>query len=490
MGNQLNPVIEAMKAMKILVKLVSLAAGTSGIPKYLLDEGFTGSVAIIETPNSGRGLVAARDLVTGDEVLSVPLQHLVSLDTLDTLDTQPQIASDLPAADALALILAYSRHSETFLINQLLPQEVTHPLFFGPKDWEVAESLVSAKLFRSLHHEFSESWQRVQGLQLEEEDFRWAHAILRSRGHAIRLKTTAGVWQTSWGLVPLADLLNMGDDQTANVDCGTRYLSNNWGLNSTFRCTVRRDVLKNEVLLTEYISKTEHRTGAVLLREYGFVPAVADGLSFLPRSCEKLHCAVHIREMGQLERHVADPEAFLAEALLNNSLLPIDNSTNEALKLLAWHEGNLLLDLSRQHKQSKLPKVFYDSWRSRAGVPEAPGAPASKSSELLRLLRDPEILHTIAWDQALWDAGKLLLSDWDDALATELLLSHHDFPPELELLFRLRRHELLARSVEVEDRLSLQPLYCAFATQALLNDHAWPLNDAEKEVLKVAPKLA
>eukprot|EP00435_Cladocopium_sp_Y103_P032497 s581_g8.t1 len=473
MGNQLNRA--HFEAMKVLANLVSLAVGTSGIPKYLLDEGFTGSVAIIETPNSGRGLVVARDLVTGDEVLSVPLQHLVSLDTLSQSQL-PQIASDLPAADALASILADSRHSETFLINQLLPQELVHPLFFGPKDWEVVEYLVSANLFRSLQHEFLESWQRVQGLQLEEEDFRWAHAILRSRGHAIRLKTAAGVWQTSWGLVPLADLLNMGDDQTANVDCGTWYHSNNWGLNGAFRCTVRRDVRKNELLLTEYISKTEHRTGAVLLREYGFVPAVADGLSFLPRSCEKLHCAVHIREMGQLERHVADPEAFLAEALLNNSLLPSDNSTNEALKLLARHEGNLLLDLSRQHNRSKLPKVFYDSWRSRAGVPDVP---ASKSaSELLRLLRDPEILHTIAWDQALWDAGKVLLSDWDDALAAELLLSHHDFPPELERLFRLRRRELLVSSIELEDPLLGDDLDLCPPAAALEAERRWELNES------------
>ena len=447
----------------------------SAIPKYLLDEGFTGSVDIAETA-IGRGLVATSDLGPGDEVLSVPLRHLVSVDTVK-LNESMEI-SDLPMADALASILAASRYSKTFLISQLLPTEVSHPLFFGPKDWEFVDSLVSADLLKSLSHEFSISWQRVQNMALDERDFRWAHAILRSRGHSVRLKSAEGAWQRIWGLVPLADLLNMGDDLTTNVDCRTRYPQSTWGLNGTFTCTARRSLLKNETLLTDYISKKEHRTSAVLLREYGFVPVTADGLSFFPTDCQKLHCAVHIHDIEQLERHITDPDAFLASALQKNSLLPIESSVDEALKRLAAHERKILLDLSREYERRKLPKVFYDLWRQRE-LPEAP-------SELLKL-RDPDVLHTIAWDQALWDAGKRLLSEWDDILAAELLYSHHDFPPDLELLFRRRRQELLKRSFENDaPSFAEAQLYCAFTTQALLNDEAWPVSNAEQELLKRA----
>lgn len=284
---------------------------------------------------------------------------------------------------------------------------------------------------------------------VEEADFRWAHAVLRSRGHSVRLKTVGGAWKNIWGLVPLADLLNMGENETSvNVDCGTRYLNNTWGLNGTFRCTARHSLKKDEPLLSEYISKREHRTGAVLLREYGFVSAENGGLSFLPSDCHKLHFAVHVRHVEELERHVANPEVFLADASKQNSLLPMKSSVNGALKLLAQNEGKLLLDLSREHERRQLPKIFYDLWRSRSDVLLAKRPSNSKAEELLRLLRDPELLHTIAWDQALWDAGKLLLSDWDDTLAAELLFSHHDFPPELEKRFRHRRQQLLRASKE------------------------------------------
>lgn len=190
----------------------------TSLPTDLLDAGFKGSVEIIETATHGRGLVTSSDVLVGDELLSVPLHHIFSLHTLKEMNLEPLETSNLPMADILASILAASRHKET-LLKKLLPKEVESPLFFGTEDWKFVDNLVSADLLRSLREEYLHSWQLVKDSGIAELDFRWAHAVLRSRGHSIRLKTSAGAWHTVWGLVPLADFLNMAAKPEAN-QCG------------------------------------------------------------------------------------------------------------------------------------------------------------------------------------------------------------------------------------------------------------------------------
>lgn len=146
-----------MTPVTSLASLPWFVAAVAAIPTYLLDEGFTGQVEITTETRMGRGLrglAAASDFLPGDEVLSVPLRHIVSLDTVSTLSNflpesllESLLALEMP--DVLASMLAASRRSETCCLSKLLPQEVSHPLtVFGPEDWEFAESLVSASLFR------------------------------------------------------------------------------------------------------------------------------------------------------------------------------------------------------------------------------------------------------------------------------------------------------------------------------------------------------
>ncbi len=474
----------------VLAHLV-LVTVVASLPADLLDAGFQGSAEIIETATHGRGLVTSSDVLVGDELLSVPLRHIFSLHTLKEMNLEPLETSNLPMADILASILAASRHKET-LLKKLLPKEVESPLFFGTEDWQFVDNLVSADLLRSLRDEYLHSWQLVKDSGIEELDFRWAHAVLRSRGHSIRLKTSAGAWHTVWGLVPLADFLNMAAKSEANVDCGTRYPKNSSGLNGTFTCTARRDLKEGDMLLSEYMSRSMHRTRAIVLREYGFVPEdAADGLSFLPTGCQNLICAVHVSEVEQLESQVADPGAFLTAALQTNSVLSLNSSVNEALKQLAQYERKLLQNLAKEYDRRQLPKMLYKEWRSRPNDLWPLSAASSKSMATLRKLQDPEILHTIAWDQAVSDAGQLLLSDWDDLLAMELLLSHHDFPAKLEVSFRHRRKDLIQQiqgSFEAPNA-TLLAWCCAFATQALLNDYAWPISSDEQELLKKAEDM-
>eukprot|EP00438_Fugacium_kawagutii_P013267 Skav218298 [mRNA] locus=scaffold2388:115018:119087:+ [translate_table: standard] len=170
--------------MTLLTSLASLWS-VAAIPTYLLDEGFTGRVEITET-RMGRGLAAASDFLPGDEVLSVPLRHIVSLDTLDTVTSLsnfslPESLLALEMPDVLASILAASRHSETF-ISKLLPQEPSHPLtVFGPEDWEFAESpLYCAFATQSLLND--NAWPLFDA---EEEMLKDADVLSRSMYQAV-----------------------------------------------------------------------------------------------------------------------------------------------------------------------------------------------------------------------------------------------------------------------------------------------------------------
>lgn len=449
--------------------------------EWLREEGFSlGSIRIAELNGLGRGLQSTLDLSPGEMVLSVPLHHIFSTENLR--DLNPELSTE----DILATSLAERRHFEDSVLLKLLPQELSHPLFFQKEDWLFVEKLVSASLFHSLEKDFQQSYQRVGG-QVQMDDYRWAHAVLRSRGHSIPIYTNA--WESIWGLVPLADLLNMAEKpDLANVNCSTSYLHGGWGMNGTFTCTASKYVKEGDALLTQYMSKTDP-TSAILLREYGFVPKELpnDGLSFLPTGCQRLHCAQHVREVQHLEQQLKwqNLSAWIADALQNSSLL-LGMEAAEELKLLAQHERTLLFAMEREYQ----PQLLYNDWRGETGA-----LSTDLAGRILKDLRDPNLLHTLAWDKAIWNAGQLLLKEtvWRESvqdLAIELLFSHHDFPTKLELAFRLRRQQLLTQAALTPQNISknLTGLHCAFAAQALLNGNAWPASAAEQKLLPEVPE--
>ena len=462
------------------------ADADSELPEWLLEHGFTGRVRIAHQERSGRGLKATADLAAGEEVLAVPLKHVFALENLENfvaehhkstsnptelLQYVDDMNADLLPLDKLAVALVACRPVD--FLEKLLPQEIpNHPLFYTEDDWTFVDKLVSSSVLRSVWDDFVQSWQRVNSVgrsALVNSEYRWAHSILRSRGHSLRIRAAEKTWRTIWGLIPLADFLNMGEDP--NVDCSTTYSPGFWGFQGNFSCITRRAVRKDEDLLAEYISSSARRTSAVVLREYAFVPVdnMHDALCFLPFGCATLSCMFRIQELAQLETYFGESGIkFVKEALENNSALT--DKTKTDLKLLAEQEQKLLLSLLDEHERSQVPKLLYSQWRGS----NAETSQSTQVQRLMEVLRDPSRLHTVAWDQALWDAGQHLLKDWDDLLASELLFSHHDFVPELELLFRRRR----------QDSFDKPLLQCAFSAQALLNGFAWPISEAEHVALQ------
>ena len=464
-----------MASLRAIANFVLVASHSL---EWLREEGFSiGSVGIVQNA-MGRGLQSTLDLSPGEMVLSVPLHHIFWAENLRNLNP-------LPMEDILATSLAERRHFTDDVLQRLLPQELSHPLFFQKEDWRFVEKLVSASLFHSLEKDFLESYERVGG-RVEMDDYRWAHAVLRSRGHSIPIYNDR--WESIWGLVPLADLLNMAEKpDLANVNCSTRYLQGGRGMNGTFTCTASKYVKEGSAMLTEYMSKTDP-TSALLLREYGFVPKELpnDGLSFLPTGCHRLHCAQHLREVQHLEQQLKQNlSSWIAHALQNSSSLLTMEAAAE-LKLLAQHERTLLFAMEREYQ----PQSLYNDWRG-----ETVALSTDLAGRILKDLRDPNLLHTLAWDKAIWNAGQLLLQEtmWKESvqdLAIELLFSHHDFPPKLELAFRLRRHQLLTQAALTPQNISenLTGLHCAFTAQALLNGNAWPVSAAEQKLLPEVPE--
>ena len=455
--------------------------GIEALPDWLLEEGLSGHVQIVNT-SYGRGLQAGSTFFPGDDVLSVPLRHMFSIQTVGSFKLGRLLADppDLSHSDILAATLAAhagepDREREA-VVMQMLPSDLSdHPLFYSDDTWKVADRLVSGRLLQSASDEVLQSWYRVSRVlqkmslqtRLLEPRFRWAHAILRSRGHAIRLRSQDGEWLTTWGLIPLADMINM--DPKPNVDCRTRYAGkDHWGLEGKFVCKSLERIDPGQDLWTEYVSRPELRTSATFLRDYGFVPTStgSNALSWLPPGCTRLHCMVRL-DHAQLEEYFGeDVDHFLEEALRNSSFV-IETTALPALKLLAQQEKELLLEL----REEWLAKTMFKSWRGEAEEGLTPTSP--KAQQLFEVLRSPEALHTVEWDRAVWAAGHLLISQWDEALAAEVLYSHHDFAPELEQVFRAHRREAINKST----------LQCAFAAQALLNDFAWPVTAEERDAL-------
>ena len=453
--------------------------GIEALPDWLLEEGLSGHVQIVNT-SYGRGLQAGLTFLPGDDVLSVPLRHVFSIETVGSFKLGRLLADppDLSHSDILAATLAAEAgdHRErAAVVMQMLPSDLSyHPLFYSDDTWKVADRLVSGKLLQSVSDDVLQSWHRVssvlQHMSLDtgllEPHFRWAHAILRSRGHAIRLRSQDGAWLSTWGLIPLADMINM--DPKPNVDCRTRYAGkDHWGLEGEFVCKALERIDPDQDLWTEYVSRPELRTSATFLRDYGFVPTATDNnaLSWLPPGCTRLQCMVRL-DHAQLEEYFGDVGHFLEEALHNSSFV-IEAATLPALKLLAQQEKELLLKI----REEWFAKTMFKSWRGEAEEALTPTSP--KAQQLFEVLRSPEALHTVEWDRAVWAAGHLLTLQWDEALAAEVLYSHHDFDPELEQVFRAHRREAINKTT----------LQCAFATQALLNDFAWPVTAEEQDAI-------
>ena len=463
--------------------LALLILGADAVPEWLSEQGLAGRVQIVNVSADNRGLKASTAHSQGDEILSVPLRHVFCLETVANFRLGRLLLhrSDLTASDILAAALAEHAH-ERFreaIPLRLLPENVSHhPLFYDDATWKVADKLVSGRFLRSALEEVQQSWQRIsavlQGLSVEagllERDYRWAHAILRSRGHTVRLRKQNGEWHSTWGLVPLADMINM--DPQPNVDCRTSYASNSnsWGLNGTFHCTARGSIDVGQDLWTEYVSKAELRTSATFLREYGFVPAECphDALSWLPPTCTSLRCMLRLDPEQLQEQFGPAAATFLEQALQNVSSVEAETQ-QPALKSLAQNERNLLLQLRVAWQRFQLPRAMFESWR---GEPDL-NPSSSEAQRLFQVLRSDDMLHTLAWDRAIWDAGQLLVSHWDYALAAEVLYSHHDFTTELEQIFRMHRKEAITKKV----------LQCAFAAQALLNDFAWPVDAEERAAI-------
>ena len=464
--------------------------GIEALPDWLLEEGFAGQVRIVNTSTYGRGLQAGVAYLRGDEILSVPLRHVFCSETLASLNIGRLLTDrvDLSSSDILAATLAAyaSDPQREATMMRLLPNDLSHhPLFYDDDTWELADRLVSGGLLHSALDEVLQSWHRVSSVLNEisktsleafesfehdyrgsENGYRWAHAILRSRGHAVRLRTQEGEWRSTWGLVPLADMINR--DPEPNVDCRTRYGSESWGLNGSFVCTALKQIEADEFLWTEYVSKPELRTSATFLREYGFVPAETphDSLSWLPPGCSRLHCMVRLHDRLQLQQYFGEGSGNFVDEALKNTSLVMSAAKQPDLKLLAQHEKRLLLKIQR----SEQPRALFERWRGQPDLKPAPDA-LPEALQLFEVLRSQEDLHTVAWDRAIWNAGQFLLSHWDDALAAEVLYSHHDFSPRLEQVFRKHRKEAMTKVT----------LRCAFAAQALLNNFSWPV-DAEEHL--------
>ncbi|CAJ1399188.1 unnamed protein product [Effrenium voratum] len=481
-------------------------------------------VGVAEAAGSGglgRSLRAAKDFAAGEEaeVLRVPLR-LAFLEVEDA-PTQPRLAEgrlldarrDGPREneDELAVRLAAGRGEASVLRldlrvgvfcratrHRLLPSQMpNHPLFYSDEssetrvrlawDWSFAERLVAGHLLRSAWHEVAQGWQRREkaaalGVTEQDVDFRWAHAALRSRGHAVRLRDD--------GLVPVADLLNWAPKSRCNVRCGTRYLdTSKAGLDGFFACTALGSVDRGAELFTEYISSSERRnsnrtraggTGAVFLREYGFVPEDSEALGFLAPNCggRGLACAAAAAEVAELERHFGDVEGFLAAGLQNSSQLEElaeREAVAPALRQLARLEGRALRRVAKELARRDEPRRLYRRWRGDLADPGPAAFRTAEARRLWLLLRDAAAFETAAWDAAVQEAGRLLLEPetWDDLLAIEVLSSHHDFSAALELRCRaLRRAELEAPPAN-------PGLRCALAAQALLNDFAWPASESE-----------
>ncbi|CAJ1451193.1 unnamed protein product [Effrenium voratum] len=218
------------------------AFGVAALPEWLRQEGVEGAVDIVGVAEAagsgglGRSLRAAKDFAAGEEVLRVPLR-LAFLEVEDA-PTQPRLAEGR-LLDELAVRLAAGR-GEASVLHRLLPSQMpNHPLFYSD--------------------EVAQGWQRREkaaALGVTEQDFRWAHAALRSRGHAVRLRDDgrgSGVrWRRAWGLVPVADLLNWAPKSRCNVRCGTRYLdTSKAGLDGFFACTALGSVDRGAELFTE-----------------------------------------------------------------------------------------------------------------------------------------------------------------------------------------------------------------------------------------------
>ncbi|CAJ1343330.1 unnamed protein product [Effrenium voratum] len=456
------------------------AFGVAALPEWLRQEGVEGAVDIVGVAEAagsgglGRSLRAAKDFAAGEEVLRVPLR-LAFLEVEDA-PTQPRLAEGR-LLDELAVRLAAGR-GEASVLHRLLPSQMpNHPLFYSDEDWSFAERLVAGHLLRSAWHEVAQGWQRQEkaaALGVTEQDFRWAHAALRSRGHAVRIRDDrrgSGVrWRRAWGLVPVADLLNWAPKSRCNVRCGTRYLDiSKAGLDGFFACTALGSVDRGAELFTEYISSSERRTGAVFLREYGFVPEDSEALGFLAPNCggRGLACAAAAAEVAELQRHVGDVEGFLVAALQNASQLEElveREAVAPALRQLARLEGRALRRVAKELARRDEPRRLY---RRRCREEQ-------EARRLWLLLRDAAAFETAAWDAAVQEAGRLLLEPetWDDLLAIEVLSSHHDFSAALELRFRALRAELEAPPAN-------PGLRCALAAQALLNDFAWPASESE-----------
>ena len=454
---------------------------TEALPDWLVEQGLAGRVRIVNVSAGQRGLQADSTQEYGEEMLSIPLQHVFCFETVIKQQMGSWLAerSDLLMSDVLAAALAeHGQGLGDASLLRLLPRDLSHhPILYDEETWQLADKLVSGRLLRSALDEVQQSWHRVSRAFTEssmepsifEQDYLWAQAILRSRGHSVRFRTRHGEWRSTWGLIPMADMINM--DPTPNVDCRTRYASedpDSWGLNGTFVCTALARIKAGEELWTEYVSKPELRTSATFLREYGFVPRESphDALSWLPKGCTRLHCMVRLENPTQLQEHLGVvPGLFIEQALYNSSSV-ISQARQPALQALAHNEQKLLLEIRDAWDRSELAKALFERWR---GEPDLHPSSA-EAQQLFEVLRSPEALHTIHWDRAIWDAGLSLLSHWDDGLAAEVLYSHHDFTPALEEIFRLHRKEAITKSA----------LRCAFAAQALLNDFAWPIDDEEQ----------
>lgn len=195
-------------------------------------------------PATGRGLMTCRKLNSGDLVISVPEEMLITAKTVGQSDIGKQLAKlSLKPLLMLCVFILYEKHrgKSSFWHPYIsaLPSSFNTPAFFNEEELNALPSSLHEQCITQINT-VHESYEELKGLlesstgilektfldNLTFDEFRWAWFVVNTRSvykagqvhvHVVTSTVAMGTLQTenAYALAPVLDLLNHTD--TAEV---------------------------------------------------------------------------------------------------------------------------------------------------------------------------------------------------------------------------------------------------------------------------------
>ncbi|XP_064598360.1 SET domain-containing protein 4-like [Liolophura sinensis] len=184
------------------------------------------NLVVVDFPDTGRGLMTTVSLSPGNKIISLPIEALVTTETV-LASTAGQFIKryrpKLTAQEALCVFLMYERHlgkaSEWMPYINLLPESFSTPGYFSESELlslpqnakeKTREHLKTLdKSYKNVRHFFYECWEEMQPF-LSRSDFLWSWYAVNTRSVYLELPPSSHLQAQDqcMALAPVLDLLN------------------------------------------------------------------------------------------------------------------------------------------------------------------------------------------------------------------------------------------------------------------------------------------